>query len=63
MYFELTDEQKQFKEVVHDFVANEVKPRARHTDEAAEFNWTAVKKMGPLVCLAWKCQRNTAARP
>jgi butyryl-CoA dehydrogenase len=48
MYFELTDEQKQFREVVHDFVANEVKPRARHTDEAAEFNWTAVKKMGPL---------------
>lgn len=48
MYFELTDEQKQFKEVVHDFVANEVKPKARHTDEAAEFNWTAVKKMGPL---------------
>jgi alkylation response protein AidB-like acyl-CoA dehydrogenase len=48
MYFELTDEQKQFREIVHDFVANEVKPRARHTDEAAEFNWTAVKKMGPL---------------
>lgn len=48
MNFELTDEQKQFREVVHDFVAKEVKPRARHTDEAAEFNWPAAKKMGPL---------------
>lgn len=48
MNFQLTEEQQQFRHVVHDFVAKEVKPLARHTDETGEFNWTAVKKMGPL---------------
>ena len=48
MNFELTEEQRQFREVVHDFVANEVKPLAHETDVTASFNWTAVKKMGPL---------------
>lgn len=48
MNFELTAEQREFKHMVHDFVANEVKPLARHTDETGEFNWTAVRKMGPL---------------
>jgi len=46
--FELNEEQTLFRDLVHDFVAKEVKPLARHTDEEAEFNWTAVKKMGPL---------------
>jgi alkylation response protein AidB-like acyl-CoA dehydrogenase len=48
MNFELTPEQKEVRHVVHDFVAREVKPLARQTDEKGEFNWTAVKKMGPL---------------
>lgn len=48
MDFELSEEQRQFQYLVHDFMANEVRPKARRTDEAAEFNWTAVKKMGPL---------------
>ncbi|MCA9993763.1 MAG: acyl-CoA dehydrogenase family protein, partial [Anaerolineales bacterium] len=48
MNFELTEEQRQFREVVHDFVANEVKPLAHETDVTATFNWTAVRKMGPL---------------
>lgn len=48
MNFELTAEQQAFRHAVHDFVAKEVKPLARHTDETGEFNWTAVKKMGPL---------------
>lgn len=48
MDFRLTDEQEQFRHVVHDFVAKEVKSRARHTDEMGEFNWMAVKKMGPV---------------
>ncbi len=47
MDFQLTEEQREFKHVVHEFVAKEVKPLARHTDETGEFNWTAVKKMGP----------------
>jgi butyryl-CoA dehydrogenase len=48
MNFELTPEQKELKHFVHEFVAREVKPMARRTDESGEFNWTAVKKMGPL---------------
>ena len=48
MDFQLNEEQRQFQELVHDFVAREVKPRARETDEKGEFNWTAVRKMGPL---------------
>ncbi len=48
MNFELNDEQQAFRHVVHEFVAREVKPLARHTDETGEFNWTAVRKMGPL---------------
>jgi alkylation response protein AidB-like acyl-CoA dehydrogenase len=48
MDFELTAEQRELRHIVHEFVAREVKPRARHTDETGEFNWTAVKKMGPL---------------
>ena len=48
MEFELNEEQRALKEVVHDFVAQELRPRARHTDETGEFNWTAARKMGPL---------------
>jgi alkylation response protein AidB-like acyl-CoA dehydrogenase len=33
---------------VHEYVAKEVKPLARHTDETGEFNWTAVRKMGQI---------------
>ena len=48
MNFELTPEQKEVRHTVHDFVAREVKPMARQTDETGEFNWTSVKKMGPM---------------
>ena len=48
MEFELSGEQRALREVVHDFVAAELRPRARHTDETGEFNWPAVRKMGPL---------------
>ena len=48
MNFELNDEQRMFREMVHEFVANELKPSARETDESGEFNWGAVRKMGPL---------------
>jgi len=46
MHFDLNEEQKMWKKLVHDFVAKEVKPRARHVDETSEFNWEATKKMG-----------------
>lgn len=48
MDFELSPEQRMWREAVHDFVAREVKPKARHVDESGEFNWEAVHKMGPL---------------
>ncbi len=48
MDFELTHEQKMWRETVHDFAEKEVKSRAKETDEKAQFNWEAVKKMGPL---------------
>jgi alkylation response protein AidB-like acyl-CoA dehydrogenase len=48
MDFQLNEEQEQFRRVVRDFVNTEVKPRARTVDETGEFNWAAVKKMGPL---------------
>lgn len=48
MEFEYNQEQRALRATVHDFVAKEIRPRARHTDETGEFNWPAVRKMGPL---------------
>jgi alkylation response protein AidB-like acyl-CoA dehydrogenase len=48
MNFELSTEQKEFRHTVHEFVARELRPLARHTDETGEFNWSAVRKMGPM---------------
>ena len=48
MDFELTHEQKMWREAVHAFADKEVKSRAKETDEKAQFNWEAVRKMGPL---------------
>jgi alkylation response protein AidB-like acyl-CoA dehydrogenase len=48
MDFELNDEQRMWRETVHEFVTREVKPKAHEVDEKSEFNWSAVRKMGPL---------------
>jgi alkylation response protein AidB-like acyl-CoA dehydrogenase len=48
MDLQLTEEQQMFRDMVHEFAEKELKPRARHTDEAAECNAEAVRKMGPL---------------
>lgn len=48
MNFELSEEQRAFQHVVHDFVDKEIIPRARHVDETGEFNWEATRKMGPI---------------
>jgi alkylation response protein AidB-like acyl-CoA dehydrogenase len=48
MDYHLTEEQQLWREAVHDFVAREVKPKAREVDETGEFNWEATHKMGPL---------------
>ena len=48
MDFELSGEQKMWRQAVHDFAAKELQPQARETDARAEFNWSAARKMGPL---------------
>lgn len=48
MQFDFSDEQKMWRNSVHNFVASEVKPKAHEVDESGEFNWQAVRKMGPL---------------
>jgi alkylation response protein AidB-like acyl-CoA dehydrogenase len=48
MDFQLNDEQRLWRNTVHDFAANEVKPLAAELDENAEFNHQAFSKMGPL---------------
>jgi alkylation response protein AidB-like acyl-CoA dehydrogenase len=48
MDFQLNDEQRLWRQTVHDFAASEVMPRAAELDEKAEFNHQAFGKMGPL---------------
>ena len=48
MDFELTDEQRMWRQAVHDFCTQEVQPRAAELDARGEFNAAAVAKMGPL---------------
>jgi alkylation response protein AidB-like acyl-CoA dehydrogenase len=48
MNFDLGEEQKVWKKIVHEFVEKEIKPKARDVDENEEFNWDAVRKGGPV---------------
>ncbi len=48
MNFDLTEEQKMWQKIVHDFVAAEVQPKAHEISESGEFNWDAVHKMAEL---------------
>jgi len=48
MDFDLSEEQRMWREAVHDFVKKEIKPKAREVDETSEFNWEGVHKMGSL---------------
>jgi len=48
MDFSLNEEQRMWKDVVHNFVAQEVKPKAAELDETHELNWPAIRKMGQL---------------
>ncbi|MDQ3006579.1 MAG: acyl-CoA dehydrogenase family protein [Chloroflexota bacterium] len=52
MNFDLTDEHKLWQKTVHDFVVNEVLPKAHEVDVTSEFNWSATRKMGPLGLLS-----------
>lgn len=46
MDFELTAEQKQFKDVVLDFTTREIAPYAEEADARGEFSWEAWNKLG-----------------
>jgi alkylation response protein AidB-like acyl-CoA dehydrogenase len=48
MEFQLTDDQRMWKQAVHDFSEAEVKPMAAELDAEAHPNETAIGKMGPL---------------
>lgn len=48
MNFELTDEQRMWRQAVHEFCAAELRPQAAEMDLRAEFNAAAVGKMAPL---------------
>jgi butyryl-CoA dehydrogenase len=48
MNFELTDEQRQVKDLCRDFADNELKPHARRWDEQHHFPADAVKKLGEM---------------
>ena len=48
MDFDLNEEQKTWKKIVHDFVEKELRPKARDVDEKEEFNWEAARKGGPV---------------
>ncbi len=48
MDFNLTEEQKMWQTAVHDFCANEVKPKAGEFDEQAALNKQAFEKMAPM---------------
>jgi acyl-CoA dehydrogenase len=41
---QLTEEQEQVRKWAHDFAENEIRPVARHYDEAEEFPWEVVEK-------------------
>jgi acyl-CoA dehydrogenase len=42
--FELTDDQRELREWVHDFAVREIRPVAAHYDETEEFPWPVVRK-------------------
>jgi len=48
MDFELSEEQKVWKKIVHEFAEKELRPMAREVDEKEEFNWEAFRKAGPV---------------
>lgn len=48
MEFNLNEEQRICRNVVHDFVASEIKPRAQEIDEKGEFPWDLLPEMGKI---------------
>jgi len=48
MEFNLNEEQRICRNVVHDFVASEIKPRAQEIDEEGELPWDLLPEMGKI---------------
>jgi len=48
MNFDLSEEHRMLQQVVREFVAREVIPRARHVDETGEFPWETLRALGKL---------------
>lgn len=48
MNFDLNEEQKIWKKIVHEYAEKELRPKAREVDEKEEFNWEAFRKAGPV---------------
>ena len=48
MNFSLTDEQRMWRQAVHEFAAQEVKPHAAEMDQERSLHQPAIEKMGPL---------------
>jgi butyryl-CoA dehydrogenase len=51
--FELTEEQKQFQELAHDFAENEMRPVAPQYDESEEMAWPVLEKARQLGLLTY----------
>jgi alkylation response protein AidB-like acyl-CoA dehydrogenase len=52
MDFSLNEEQRMWRQTVHDFCAQELRPQATEMDAQAAFNHVAVRKMAPLGLLS-----------
>src|SRR3989304_8610104 len=52
MDFDLNNEQRMWRDAIHDFCAKEIKPKAAELDEKSEFNTQAMRKMGPVGLLS-----------
>ncbi len=60
MNFELNEEQRLWRQTVHEFCAEVVKPKAAEMDAKAEFNHEAAAKMGPLGLLGLNIEETYA---
>jgi alkylation response protein AidB-like acyl-CoA dehydrogenase len=52
--FSLTEEQKEFQKLAHEFAKNEIRPVAAHYDETEETPWEVIKKAAKLGLTAYQ---------
>ena len=61
--FELTDEQREIRDWVHDFAVREIRPVAHQFDESEEFPWDVVKKAAKVGLYSVEFIQQTYADP